>query len=79
MVVSSLMNLNDEVWGENEEILLPEQITYFGINDTDQFEEELINELNINYIGRDEILKKSNPRDDSRKYSFICKLRRRCN
>mgnify|MGYP000919675168 CR=1 FL=1 len=59
MVVSSLMNLNDEVWGENEEILLPEQITYFGINDTDQFEEELINELNINYIGRDEILKKA--------------------
>ena len=59
MVVSSLMDINDEVWGSNEQVLQPGQITYIGLNDVDPYEENVIDELNINYIHRDEIHKKS--------------------
>lgn len=59
MVVSSLMNINDEVWGSNDHVLQPGQITYIGINDVDPYEQKVIDRLNINYIHRDEIQKKA--------------------
>jgi len=54
MVVSSLMNFNNEDWGMNKEnILQPHQLTFLGANSIDLFEEEVIKEKNINIIYRD--------------------------
>lgn len=56
MPVSSLMGLNNQDWGlNNDYILKPEQLTYYGINSIDSYENILIKELNINCIHRDEI------------------------
>ena len=54
MVVSSLMNFNNEDWKMNEEnVLQPHQLTFLGANSIDPFEEKVIKEKNINIIYRD--------------------------
>jgi len=56
MPISSLMGLNTGDWGlNNDYILKPEQLTYYGINSIDSYEDTLIKELSINCIHRDEV------------------------
>lgn len=57
MPLSSLMGFNNKSWyiDETPYILKPDQLTYYGINSIDPYEKNIINQLNIQYIHRDEI------------------------
>ena len=57
MPVSSLMGLNTRDWGIDDDKynLGPQQLTYYGVNSIDSYEDSLIKQLNINCIHRDEI------------------------